>query len=281
MMTNKKDDVSKMRGSKYVQSKLNGIFTKIKKQLEENYYVLFSGTPCQVEGLHRFLGREYEKLITVDFVCHGVGSPKYWKKYLEYIKEHCHSKIVDIKFREKTYGYNSSCIAVYFENGKDFQKGHDDDKYLLPFFSDYILRSSCYECKVKKLNHVADFTMGDFWNSSKLDTKFQEANGATLLLIHSNKGNKLFNDICKQLTYVAISLKDGLIVNSGKNMSMLLDSTKEPKNRTEFFNDLEKMEIRKLLNKHIPLSMKRKIAYTIKPILYKLGVLEKMKRLIK
>lgn len=125
--------LEKMRGSKYVQSNQVGIYQKVEEALKQGTTVLYSGTPCQIAGLKSYLGSDYEKLITVDIICHGVGSPLYWEKYVQYVYEKMNSKVKEVRFREKTYGYNSACMAVYFENGKSSHKGHDDDLYWTAF----------------------------------------------------------------------------------------------------------------------------------------------------
>lgn len=283
-IVNKKEELKQLRGSKYVQSNQKDTLKRIKKELDDNRLVLYSGTPCQVEGLLNYLQKPYDNLITVDLVCHGVGSEKYWDKYKKYMEWKYGAKIKTISFREKTYGYNSSCMAVYFENGRNSKKGHSNDKFLLPFFSDYILRPSCYFCKIKKLDRKSDFTMGDFWNSDKLPDSFKKSNGCTFITCNSNKANKIFTNIKDNITFQNISLKEGLIINSGKNYSMMLKSTNMPGNRDDFFEDLEKTnykDISKLLKKYIPLTIKEKIACIVKPILYKLKILELVKKVIK
>lgn len=283
IISNEKE-ISQFRGSKYVQSYQNEVYHKIKALLDDKKMVLYSGTPCQVEGLIKYLQKPYDNLITVDLVCHGVGSQSYWNKYKDYMEWKYKSKIDTISFREKTYGYNSSCMAVYFKNGKVSKKGHSDDKYLLAFFKDYILRPSCYSCKVKTLDRQADYTMGDFWDSSNLPEQFKKANGCTLVLCNNEKSKIIFNEIKEKLTYENISLKEGLLVNSGRNYSMMIKSVNLPNDREVFFSEFKKTnykDISKLLNKYMPLSFKEKVFCLIKPILYKFKVLELVKKVVK
>ena len=280
----KNGHISEFRGSKYVQSNQDGIFLKIKEILNYGSLVLYSGTPCQVEGLLNFLQKPYDNLITVDLVCHGVGSEKYWNKYKEYMEWKYNSKIKSISFREKTYGYNSSCMSISFYNGKKSRKGHNGDKYLLPFFSDYILRPSCYSCNVKKIDRKSDFTMGDFWDSSNLNNNFKKANGCTFLMCNSKKSIKIFNQLKKEITFESISIREGLLINSGKNYSMILKSTNRPDDRNNFFRDLNEVDyknIPKLVKKYMPLTLKEKTACIVKPLLYKLKILELVKKIIK
>ena len=117
------EDAVKFRGSKYVQSYLGDTFKKIKSQLDKGEKVLFSGTPCQCAGLVSFLKKPYENLLTVDFVCHAVPSPKVWKLYREYLTKKYKSKIKGVNFRSKVYGYHCSSIKIDMENGKSQKLG--------------------------------------------------------------------------------------------------------------------------------------------------------------
>lgn len=275
---NCRDDIAKLRGSKYVQSDQTNIYKSVKNRLDEGLMVLYSGTPCQVEGLNFFLGKEYSNLITVDIFCHGVGSPKYWNKYLDYMKIKYKSSIERIRFREKTYGYNSACMAVYFSNGKSSHQDHDSDLYWTAFSKCYIFRPSCYACKFKSVNHNSDFSIGDYWDGAKLGEDFKNANGYTLMLLHSNKAKKIVEKIHSNLCMKELDLYDALIVNGGPMPSKLISSSPKPNNRDKFIEDMDKMDLKHLVDLYLPLSLKKKLKLAIKPFLYKTGLLERIKR---
>ncbi len=270
--------LEKMRGSKYVQSNQVGIYQKVEEALKQGTTVLYSGTPCQIAGLKSYLGSDYEKLITVDIICHGVGSPLYWEKYVQYVYEKMNSKVKEVRFREKTYGYNSACMAVYFENGKSSHKGHDDDLYWTAFSKNYIYRPSCYACAFKSINHMADFTIGDFWNSTKLSEKFKTANGCSLVLCHSNVAIEIIKKIGSTIEAQPIDLIDALNINGGHQASMLVACPSIPTKRKEWFDDMQKLSPQELVKKYIPIRMKGKIKSRIKPLLYKIGLLETIKK---
>ena len=103
IISNKKD-LQKLRGSKYVQSEIGGVYRKIRDLLEKNKRVLFSGTPCQVAGLKNFLRKDYERLVTIDLICHGVPSPLVFDKYLKEVEGQYKTKINKINFRNKSIG---------------------------------------------------------------------------------------------------------------------------------------------------------------------------------
>lgn len=272
--------LEKMRRSKYVQSNQVGIYQKVKKELESNRTVLYSGTPCQVVGLQSFLGHTYENLITVDVFCHGVGSPLYWEKYVQYISQKMNSPVKEVHFREKTYGYNSACLAVYFQNGKSVHKGHDDDWYWIAFSKNYIYRPSCYACAFKTINHSTDFTIGDFWNTRGLPEKFKDANGCSLVLCHSKKAQQLMDSVHSSLEITNIELEDALNVNGGHQASMLVTSPSVPVSREKFFDDIKRgANPEELCKAYLPISIKQKLNITLKPILYRMGVLEIVKKI--
>ena len=95
--------------SKYVQSRIGDTFKQAKQFLEAGRWVLYSGTPCQIGGLKAYLKKEYEKLLGVDLICHGVPSPGVWRAYLkEAIKG---DTLLGFNFRDKKNGWISNRIT--------------------------------------------------------------------------------------------------------------------------------------------------------------------------
>ena len=275
------EEVSLFRGSKYVQSKLDGIFKKIKEYLDDDKWVLYIGTPCQVAGLKAFLhGKEYEKLVAVDVFCHGVGSPLYWKEYIRFIKNKTKKQIQAIKFREKTYGYNSACLAIYFSDGSYIKKGHDEDYYWAAFSKCMIFRPSCYECAFKAIKHsYSDFSVGDYWRADSLPNSFKNANGNSLVIIQSEKGTKILNEINHELEICEVDLEKALLVNGGWQVSKLISSSYMPKERNEVFKSLEKYGFEKTAKRFTSISILVRLKGIIKPILYKTKLLEIVKNI--
>lgn len=280
IMAETEEELSKIRQSKYVQSFQEGIYLQVKNELEKKRVILYTGTPCQVVGLKKFLGKEYTNLITLDIFCHGVGSPLYWEKYVSYMEKKYHASIDKVKFREKTYGYNSATMAVYFKNGKSSHKGHDDDLYWSPFSKNYIFRPSCYSCAFKQINHISDFSIGDFWKVSNLPKEYEKANGCSLLLCHSEKANKIINKLNDVLKYMPYDLEEALIINGGHQPSMLIANPQCPPKRNSFFKDMKVLNPRQLNKKYLPLSMKAKLKCIIKPVFYKIGILTWVKEIM-
>ncbi|MDO4943559.1 MAG: Coenzyme F420 hydrogenase/dehydrogenase, beta subunit C-terminal domain, partial [Lachnospiraceae bacterium] len=186
--------IIEMSGSKYVQSDLNNSFTEIKKVLKNGKFVCFSGTPCQVAGLKNYLGEDYDNLVTVDLVCHGVSSPLVFKKYIEYQEQKNKSKVIDARFRNKTYGYHSGTMMLMFENGKKYYGSGRIDHMLKAYFSGACSRNSCYKCPFKGIDRCSDITVFDSWHIEQLvNGQKDDDKGYTNVLVHTEKGRKILS----------------------------------------------------------------------------------------
>lgn len=274
----KKEELYRFRGSKYVQSEINDTYIKIKRELENDRYVLFSGTPCQVYGLKAFLQKDYEKLYTIDLICHGVPSPGLWEKYIKNKQDK--GKISKLYFREKTYGFNSSTMSIYYENGKKYKKGHETDEMLRLFFGGISLRPSCHECNFKGRDRISDFTIGDCFKVGELIEGEDSDIGTTLLVVHSKKAESLLPKI-ENIKYQEVNFDKALLLNGGDIETMYLASAEPSKKRSEFFDDFNKLEYKDLIAKYCPKTTKTRIKSALKPILYKLGILDKVKNKMK
>lgn len=196
-------DLNLYRNSKYVQSKIGETFKQAKNFLDEDRWVCFSGTACQIEGLKKYLRKDYNKLITVDVVCRAVPSPLLWKKYVEYQKNKYGNDIKNILFRDKSfYGYNHSQISIQLYNGKKiYHNGLESDPMLRAMFSNICHRPSCYDnCIFKKIYRVSDFTIWDCFVVNSF-TKHLDNKGTTRVLIHTEKGINIFNAIKNKINY--------------------------------------------------------------------------------
>ncbi len=183
---------NEFRKSKYVQSDIGDSFLSVKNDLNNGLEVLFSGTPCQVDGLIHFLDLSNvsaEKLLTMDLVCHGVPSPKLWRDYLNY-QEKKHGKIIDAEFRNKRdFGWKDHVETLEFKDKKI-----NSHIYTNIFYKNYALRRSCHECKyTSKQQRVADLTLADFWGIDSIDKDFNDNKGVSLILVSSEKGMRYFD----------------------------------------------------------------------------------------
>lgn len=193
-----KEERNEFKGSKYVQSDLDGIFRQVKEDLKKGNTVLFSGTPCQTAGLNSYVGKKLrENLVLVDIVCHGVPSPYIWRDYLVYIEKKYKSKVTKVDFRDKSrVGWSGHTESFVFENGRKIES----KIYTCLFYQHIMLRPSCHICFFSNFNRPSDFTLADYWGWEKLSSRFNEDNkGCSLLIINTNKGIELFKILSKSL----------------------------------------------------------------------------------
>lgn len=189
-------EIEKLRGSKYVQSNIGDCFTIAQSFLKEGRMVLFSGTPCQIAGLQLFLGRDYDNLLAVDFICHGVPSPKVWRWYLKQLEKECRSTIKEICFRNKDYGWKNYGFYVGFENGEKSEHFHGENPYMKAFLNNLTLRPSCSFCVAKSGQSHSDITLADFWNVDKVVNGLDDDKGVSLVMGNSRKGIDALKSLC-------------------------------------------------------------------------------------
>lgn len=271
------DELYKFRNSKYVQSDLKNTFKEVKAFLEQDRYVCFSGVPCQIEGLKSYLQKEYENLITVDLMCHAVPSPLVWEKYLNYIKTKLHAnKIINIIFRDKSkYGYKYSMMTIETDKGL-YSEGIDTDPYLRAFFNNLSDRPSCYKCKFKKQYRVSDFTIWDCFIVEKFDKSLDDDRGTTRILIHSQKGVKIFEEMKNQFKYKETEV-DKLV----KNVKEMSYSVNHNYKRENFFKDINNIQESEFFRTYFPITMRVKCESFIRKFLAKTGMYKVVKLIAK
>lgn len=252
--------LEKMRGSKYLQAKTGNTFLLVKKDLEEGKKVLFSGTGCQVNGLKKFLQKEYDNLYCVDVICHGTPSPALWKKYVKY-QESQYGKLTDIDFRCKDDSWTNFGMK---ENHVFISK--DDDAYMQMFLRNYSLRPSCYECVAKDIK-MSDITIADFWGIERVAPEMNDNKGTSLVILRTSKGDTLFERITEQIKLKAVTYEEAVKGNPSE-----YSSVQRPKERDLFYRDMNNMEFEMLAKKYaapILRSFKSRIKRRIKQIFRK------------
>lgn len=202
-----KDERDEFRGSKYVQSDLRGIFKLVKKDLQDGIFVLFSGTPCQTSGLNAYVGKKLRKnLLLIDIVCHGVPGPYLWRDYLKYIEKVNHDIIEVVNFRDKNkYGWKA-----HIESFK-FLGGGGNNQYTTLFYQHIMFRHSCGVCHFANLKRPSDITLADFWGWEKSVPGFNDDDkGCSLVLINTDLGATLFNEVSSELNVVPVDVTNCL-----------------------------------------------------------------------
>jgi len=207
------DDLYKLQGSKYVQSDINSSYSAAKNYLEQGRKVLFSGTPCQASGLSAFLDKDYDNLLLVDIVCHGVPSPDVWDKYLGGLERKYNGKATAVSFRDKRYGWNNYVLSVRFDNGREYVKNREEDLFMRGFLHDYYLRPSCYDCAHKGLKRVADITLGDLWGAQTLCPELNDNKGTSLVITSSPKGRAILEKVSADMKSSAVDLNEAVKFN--------------------------------------------------------------------
>lgn len=178
--------IYKLQGSKYVQSNINDIYRRAEEYLKKGKKVLFTGTPCQIEGIKSYLRKEYKDLFTQDIICHGVPSPRVWKKYKDYRMKKDKEIPLSIQFRNKDFGWKIYNMRFKYSK-KEYKNNQLTDLYMRAFLQNISLRDSCYNCKFKKYNRLSDITLADFWGVQNLLPEIDDDKGVSLVIINSDK----------------------------------------------------------------------------------------------
>ena len=190
----RKEDLWRLRGAKYVQSDLEGVFREVRKCLETRQ-VLFSGTPCQVDGLYRYLGTRPENLTTCDLVCHGVPSPGVWEDMARHIEKKRGRELQTVRFRNKVEGWQNSHFTAVYDDGTVDTHPLFETEYGRAFGRALFLRPCCHRCPYACLNRVGDFTLGDLWGLRPDELPEQQQKGVSLLLVNTPHGSHIFDQL--------------------------------------------------------------------------------------
>lgn len=238
IITADRSKLDELRSSKYLQSYTDHLFSSVKELLKEGEQVLVCGTPCQINGLYGYLGKDHENLTTCDFICRGVNSPLVFQKYMDMLERQNESKASRIKFKDKTFGWHRFSMRVDFANGKRYCK----DRYHDLFFIGYLqtgnfARPSCYTCRFKGNRRQADITLADFWGIERLDKSMDQDRGTSLVMIHSEKGKKLFDKIRNKISCKSFTIEQALVGNPAYYSP--LRKTRE--DRDAFFEAINKL----------------------------------------
>lgn len=197
------EELSALRTAKYAQSRLGNSYQEVKRRLEDGQYVLFSGTPCQAGGLRAFLGKEYEALVLVDLICHGVPSPAVWAQYIHYRSNTDASGAAPtaINLRSKETGWPGYSVRFDYENGTHYSVRNSEDPFMRCFIGNLCLRPSCYNCQFKGISRSSDFTLGDYWGVWSQLPEYNDDKGTSVVLCHSEKAQCIWGDIKCQMRW--------------------------------------------------------------------------------
>lgn len=262
------EDLAKFRNSKYVQSEIGDCYKRAKKLLTEGQMVCFSGTPCQINGLYKYLGKDYENLIAVDVVCKSVPSPMIFEKYVAFKKKQ-EGEISDIVFRDKKRGFLYCTMAHYGSHearqkaADQYRRGSESDEWLRLFLSGKICRRSCVSCQYQSMERVGDITLGDIWETG--DINLDDNKGTTMVHVWRDKGKKFFERVKGNIRYKEYPIEKSRGVSR-------VNTLKAYENRQQLFVDANMLSEERFFGKYASYSTKIKLKNIFRYLLWRVGL---------
>lgn len=250
------EELDKIRGSKYPQSNIGNCFKEAKECLISGITVLFIGTPCQISGLKRFLGKEYTNLLCLDFVCHGVASPGVWSGYLNECKNI--NEITEIVFKDKIKGWKRWHVKIRYKDHTWYRRG-GMEPFMRSFLGYANIRPSCFHCRFKGLSRESDFTVSDCWGIGEENKRLNDDMGLSALLIQNETALKIFKKISSDVEYEEYNAEELMEGNW-----TTFKSVPPNKNREKFFIAYEKRGAKYALKKYFKPTLKSWLAYYYK-----------------
>ncbi len=271
------EELAKFRNSKYAQSTIGKSFLQVRDLLKADKWVLFSGTPCQLEGLRKFLRKDYEKLVMVDLVCHACPSPKVFRKYIEVTTAQKGKEVANVKFRDKVYGYKYSLMTFYDKAGALWYKeGIDTDVMMRAFFNNVSPRPSCFACPTKKQYRVTDFTIWDCFDVDRFSKELDNDKGVTRSLMHTPKAFAIWEEIKSVGLYQEIPVDKAV-----EGVKEMFHSVEMNPKRAAFFADLNTMPAAEVFNKYFPITLRHRLEKQARLWSNRLGIYKIMKKAFK
>lgn len=262
ILSNAKEDILRMMGSKYAQSNMGHCYREIKDVLEKGCKVLFSGCPCQAAGLRTFLGKEYPNLLLVELICHGIPSDRMLQIYIGMQERKYGAKLARMEFRNKKKGWHNSSVRMEFENQRVYFKPITADAYMNGFLGSVTLKSSCYDCNFRNFAAGSDIILGDFWGA-EVELPEDDNKGISAILVSSGKGMDFIDRCNLALTPANVET----VIRYNKN---LLCSAVPSPQRSSFYasadtNGLEEA-IRRCFEESTIQKLKRQSRYALRCI---------------
>lgn len=234
------DDIRKIggfSGSKYLRSDFSKVLPQLKDDLTDGYTVVFSGTPCIIASVLKFVKNEglpVEKLYTIEIICHGTPEKKAWRDCVEWTEKKYHSRIVKVNFRDKRVGWKYYPTSYLFENGREIIDTYESQLYIRLFMSSLITTKGCFSCPFANMKRNADYTIGDFWGIEDLMPDFPVRKGVSLILLNTEKGDMIIERIKNGLSEgeVIRECKDNSFLSYQHNLNR---PTEKPQNYEDFW----------------------------------------------
>ena len=246
IIVDNKADLSKLRGSKYVQADAGFVYREIHAHLKSGRKVLFSGTPCQVAALYAVLGKTvYANLITLDIVCHGTPSVKVFEKYVGEIEQKQNGALQKIFFRDKRKGWHKYSLTHLFKQKKQFSVCYTQSLFMNLMLSNICSNASCAKCHYRKLPRIADITLGDYWGIAEYHPQMDDNKGTSVVLLNTMHGKALFDIVANEISQCESKLEFAVTGNP-----CIVRSNKPHPKRNDFFEFLNQNSLEELAKKY-------------------------------
>lgn len=233
IMVNNSSDLEKLRGSKYIQSQIESTYKEAERLLKNGQLVLFSGVACQIAGLNSYLRKDYNNLITVDVLCHGVPSGKAWRKYIDDNQKRHNAKLNKYYFRNKDNGWKVFTVKQMYMDNQGESSPFNKDSFMQLFLGEVCLRPSCHNCRFKDIRRPSDITLGDCWGVQNYMPEMDDDKGTSVVIAHTKKGVNILNSVKNNLVIKKAKLDRALPPTADSRKSVL-----PHKNREIFFKQL-------------------------------------------
>ena len=233
IMVNNSSDLEKLRGSKYIQSQIESTYKEAEKLLKNGKLVLFSGVACQIAGLNSYLRKDYNNLITVDVLCHGVPSGKAWRKYIDDNQKRHNAKLNKYYFRNKDNGWKVFTVKQMYMDNQGESSPFNKDSFMQLFLGEVCLRPSCHNCRFKDIRRPSDITLGDCWGVQNYMPEMDDDKGTSVVIAHTKKGVNILNSVKNNLVIKKAKLDRALPPTADSRKSVL-----PHKNRESLFKQL-------------------------------------------
>lgn len=270
------EDLQRILNSKYVSSLVSDTYCQAKSDLEDGRFVLFCGTPCQIQGLKAFLGKDYENLLTTDLICHGVTSAKLFNDYLDEVEKRESVTIVDYQFRDKSISWGTNfCYSCYKNSGsaKRIKVRHcprEASSYMIHYLKGNIFRENCYQCSLSEGRRVSDFTLGDYW---EIETEHPEfvikskpcislRRGVSCILVNTHKAKEFMQNISSEMILYEVTFESVAAHNGNLN-----ESSKRGKGRDSFLQTYREQGYSAIEEQYRRKVGKKAVIYNLKNVL--------------
>lgn len=270
------EDLERILNSKYVPSLIGQSYSQAKADLESGKVVLFSGTPCQIQGLKAFLNKDYANLLTADLICHGVTSARIFMDYIHEVEKTEAITIVDYQFRDKSVSWGTNFCYSYYKNNdprKTIKIKHcprEASSYMIHYLKGNIFRENCYNCSLSCTQRVSDFTLGDFW---EIETEYSEfvtkakprivlRQGVSCILANTEKAENYVQTLDSKMVMHEVTL-ESIVKHNGN----LRAPSKRGKERDDLLKTYRECSYEAIENRYRKTILKKAPIYNLKNIL--------------